>query len=382
MNSFPTRVFVCVALSWACSVSLAQEKAALTGQQTSANNERLKQALEQYPAADANKDGILTMQEARAYLAQQQGKGKAKAAKIEGNARLSPAAGSNNQSNPPPTFENVSYGPHERNVLDFWQAKSDKPTPVVVFIHGGGFVAGDKSKARDDGTIRQCLDAGTSFASINYRYRTYTPIQDVLRDSARAIQFIRSKSQEWNIDKPRIAAYGGSAGAGTSLWLAFHDDLADPANADPVLRESSRLVAAGANACQFSYDILKWKELFGEASDRYQKGEDYAGFYGLKALDELTQPIGQKLRADCDMCGLISSGDAPVFVVTTREAGDVSDRGHLLHHPKHAEAIKKRCDEIGVLAIGNIPALGIKPAANQPATMTEFLLQQLAAAAK
>jgi hypothetical protein len=366
---------VASALCLLCTNSFAQENATTDGQ-TSANNERLKQALQQYPAADANKDGILTMREARAFLAQQTGKTKAKS-KTEDATDVAPVSPTDKASNPLPTFENVSYGPHERNVLDFWQAKSDKPTPVVVFIHGGGFVGGDKAKSRDDRTIRDCLSAGASFAAINYRYRTYTPIQDVLRDCARAIQFIRSKSQDWNIDKPRIASYGGSAGAGASLWLAFHDDLADPRNADPVLRESSRIVAAGANACQFSYDILKWKELFGEASDRFQKGEDYAGFYGLKSLDELTQPLGQRWRNDCDMHGLISAGDAPVFLSTPREAGEVTDRGHLLHHPKHAEAIKTRCDEIGILAIGNIPALSIKPAAGQPATMTEFLLQQV-----
>ena len=45
----------------------------------------------------------------------------------------------------PPTHGNVSYGKHERNVLDFWQAKSDKPTPVVICIHGGGWIGGDKS---------------------------------------------------------------------------------------------------------------------------------------------------------------------------------------------------------------------------------------------
>jgi acetyl esterase/lipase len=36
-------------------------------------------------------------------------------------------------------------GPHERNVLDFYRAPSDKPTPLVVHIHGGGFVAGNKN---------------------------------------------------------------------------------------------------------------------------------------------------------------------------------------------------------------------------------------------
>src|SRR5262245_27995386 len=46
---------------------------------------------------------------------------------------------------PEPTAADVPYGPHARQRLDFWQAKSDRPTPLVVFIHGGGWVNGDKS---------------------------------------------------------------------------------------------------------------------------------------------------------------------------------------------------------------------------------------------
>lgn len=57
---------------------------------------------------------------------------------------------------PPPTFENVKYGPHERNVLDFWQAKSEQPTPVLVSIHGGGFVQGNKSVGPF--ILKDCLD--------------------------------------------------------------------------------------------------------------------------------------------------------------------------------------------------------------------------------
>ena len=38
---------------------------------------------------------------------------------------------------------------------------------------------------------------------------------------------MRSKAGEWNIDKKRIGATGGSAGGCSSLWLAFHDDMAD-----------------------------------------------------------------------------------------------------------------------------------------------------------
>jgi poly(3-hydroxybutyrate) depolymerase len=57
-------------------------------------------------------------------------------------------------------LSNVKYGPHVRNVLDFYPAKSDKPTPVVLYIHGGGWQGGDKKTnpkvcRRESGTARE-----------------------------------------------------------------------------------------------------------------------------------------------------------------------------------------------------------------------------------
>ena len=84
---------------------------------------------------------------------------------------------------------------------------------------------------------------GISVVSVEYRFTdeatadgVVPPVQGPLGDAARAIQFIRSKAKEWNLDKTRIGATGGSAGAASSLWLAFHDDLADPRSDDPVAR--------------------------------------------------------------------------------------------------------------------------------------------------
>lgn len=279
--------------------------------------------------------------------------------------------------NPAPTVADEKYGPHERNVLDFWKADSKTPTPVIVFIHGGGFVNGDKSGVRKDSIIRDSLDRGISFAAINYRYRSTAPIQDILRDCARAIQYLRSKSADWNIDKTRIASYGGSAGAGTSLWLAFHDDLADPGNADPVLRESSRLTCAGANSTQFSYDMTKWKDLFGKTQQNPAEELLVPTFYGYTTWTELNSEAGIKVRSDCDMCGLISKDDPPVFLNSQQPGGDIKNRGHLLHHPKHAKAIQDRCRECGVEALAVLPGLEIKPAAGQPQEMRDFLFKKL-----
>jgi acetyl esterase/lipase len=82
-----------------------------------------------------------------------------------------------------------------------------------------------------------------------------------MHDAARALQFVRSKAAEWNIDARRIALCGASAGACTSLWLAFHDDLADPTSADPVARESTRPFCAAVQNAQTSLDpqvVREW----------------------------------------------------------------------------------------------------------------------------
>jgi acetyl esterase/lipase len=164
----------------------------------------------------------------------------------------------------PPTYSNVPYGDHERQVLDFFKADTKEPAPLVVHIHGGGWVNGDKVGVGD---LKKLLDSGISVASINYRFTTQAqeagikpPVKWPLEDAARAVQFLRSKSREWNIDKSRVGATGGSAGACSSLWLAFHDDMAKPDSADPVARESTRLTAAAVNGAQTSLDPAQLRE--------------------------------------------------------------------------------------------------------------------------
>jgi acetyl esterase/lipase len=163
-----------------------------------------------------------------------------------------------------PTFPDVAYGSHERQVLDVWQATSDKPTPVVFHIHGGGWVRGDKRPVKD---LERYLAAGISVVSINYRYSTQAhlakvepPVQWPLSDCARALQTVRSKAGEWRFDPARIGATGGSAGACSSLWLAFHDDLADGRSADPVARQSTRLWCAAVHIAQTTLDPRQMQE--------------------------------------------------------------------------------------------------------------------------
>lgn len=168
----------------------------------------------------------------------------------------------------PASFTDVSYGEHFRQTMDVWLAKSPRPAPVVFYIHGGGWGAQDKMDIHQHLDARAFLDAGISVASINYRFlvdanaaKVSPPLQWPLRDAARALQFLRSKAGEWNLDKTRIAASGVSAGGCSSLWLAMHDDMAEPQSADPIARESTRVIFTAAKAPQPSLDpqqLVEW----------------------------------------------------------------------------------------------------------------------------
>ena len=74
-----------------------------------------------------------------------------------------------------------------------------------------------------------------------------------------SLQFVRSKAAEWHIDKERIGGSGGSAGGFTTLWLAFHPDMADAKSTDPIAHESTRLCCALTFVPQTSLDPQQMK---------------------------------------------------------------------------------------------------------------------------
>ena len=80
-----------------------------------------------------------------------------------------------------------------------------------------------------------------------------------------ALQTIRSKAKEWNVDPKRVGSTGSSAGACTSLWLALHDDLAKPDSSDPIASQSTRLSCAAVVTAQSSLDPKELREWISNA---------------------------------------------------------------------------------------------------------------------
>jgi acetyl esterase len=255
---------------------------------------------------------------------------------------------------PKPDVANIRYGPHDRNVLDIWKAKPGfgphAPTPVVIFFHGGGFRTGDKSHVPAQ-LIEQCTHAGIAVVSANYRLSPAAAFPAPMLDGTRAIQFVRKSAQELGIDPKRIAAAGNSAGAGIALWVALHDDLADPRSDDPIARQSSRVACLGVDGAQTSYDPRFIKDLIG---GRAHEHPALRAFYGITSDAELGSPSIYKLYEEASPLNDASAGDPPAILFYAEPNAPLpadAKPGQGIHHPRFGEALKARLDPLEIQCI-------------------------------
>ncbi len=244
-----------------------------------------------------------------------------------------------------PTCANVAYGPHEKAVLDFWKAEGDGPRPLLVYIHGGGWIGGDKQRSPDQ--VRPWLDKGISYAAINYRLTGEAPLPAPVHDAARAIQFLRTKAGDWNIDTSRIALTGGSAGACTSMWLLLHDDLADPDAEDPVLRESTRVVAAAVAGGQTSIDPKVIEEWLGPMVLQHQMINKAVGEPTIAGALENYEKY-RDLYVEFSPYNHLDGDDPPLFMSYGNNMTLPSENaGHGIHHPVYGVKMKEKAEREG-----------------------------------
>jgi acetyl esterase/lipase len=214
----------------------------------------------------------------------------------------------------PPTQEHVAYGSDPSQWLNFWKARSDKPTPLIFNIHGGGWVHGPiEPFSRAD---QNYLDHGISVVHITYRFTPKNPLPAPVMDAAHALQFVKSKAAEWNIDPDKVILTGFSAGGCTTLWLATHPDLADPTSSDPVLRQSTKVAGAIAGGAQSTIEPAKVQEWLGTNTLRHQMICCAGGF---KNNDEMFRTLATNttmaaLYRDFSPINLISTNEPPILL--------------------------------------------------------------------
>lgn len=287
----------------------------------------------------------------------------------------------------PATLADVKYGEHFRQTFDLWLAESGAPTPLVLYLHGGGWGAQDKTDIHQHLEVRALLDAGVSVASANYRFlvdanaaEVSPPVQWPLHDAARALQFLRSRAVEWNLDKTRIAASGVSAGGCTALWLAMRDDLADPASEDPVARESTRLLFTATKAPQPSLDPAELVEWIPNS----EYGGHAFGYAGRTRPETFAPFLANREKHREDLASYSpmahASADDPPVVLLFTKADRAPAKGEPQRDPTHSPVLglmlKARLDALGVPCELRHPFDG-----RESATLTELLLRSFAPSA-
>lgn len=166
-------------------------------------------------------------------------------------------------------------------------------------------------------------------------------------DCARALQFARCHAASWRIDPGRIALAGSSAGAATALWIAFHDDLANPNDQDPVARQSTRVSCVVVSGAQPTYDPRVIRALVGESAARHHV---FASFHGL-AADELDSEKAHRLYAESAPLSYLTADDPPVFAYYSESRAPVppgARDGQGIHHPNLGVFLQRSMAAVGV----------------------------------
>lgn len=267
--------------------------------------------------------------------------------------------------------EAIPYGPYDENLFDIYLPASDSPTPLLLYIHGGGFTGGSRDTSGDADRVTSYLVEGVAYASIDYRLLHDFDSEGVIKpltDSARCLQFIRYHAERLNIDPERIVLMGGSAGAGTSLWIGFNEEMADAQSQDPVLRQSTRVSAMVAIATQATYDIGKWStvvfaeydlDLLGVA-DALGLSQRLLDFYAIDDIAEFDSPAILDYRARVDMLELMDAEDPPFYVQNDLEPAAAPLTVNLaFHHANHALVLAELADGLGLENVAYMKALGI-----------------------
>ena len=131
---------------------------------------------------------------------------------LAGVALVVPAFGQTLKSNIP----YVEHG-HERQVLDIYTPAGAKNLPVVFWIHGGGWQAGDKTSVKDK--PRVFAEKGFVFVSTNYRLLPTVDMGTLTRDVAKSLAWVHRHIADHGGDPQRVLVMGHSAGAQLAALL-------------------------------------------------------------------------------------------------------------------------------------------------------------------
>lgn len=199
--------------------------------------------------------------------------------------------------------------------------------PLVLFIHGGAWMIGDKGWIRT-GTQMQLaqllqllLNNGYAVASVNYRLTPEAIFPAQIHDVKAAVRYLRAHSAEFGIDPERIAVAGESAGGHLAQLLAT---TADEPSLDGDLGNAG--VSSRVKAAVSYYGIADLRRLAAERIEQgcphpwvYDPKKPKESEYGLFGGGPLDNPQRQQQALRASPIHYVSAGDAPMLLFHGRQ---------------------------------------------------------------
>jgi acetyl esterase/lipase len=105
--------------------------------------------------------------------------------------------------------KDIAYGDRERQKLDLSMPKSATPTPLLIWVHAGGWEEGSKEGYNP---VAAFVTKGYAVASINYRYSKQAVFPAQIHDVKAAVRYLRANAKKYNLDPDHFGAIGASAG--------------------------------------------------------------------------------------------------------------------------------------------------------------------------
>lgn len=119
----------------------------------------------------------------------------------------------------------------------YWPENGDGPFPVIVSIHGGAFMGGDKRDVQITSMLKG-LERGYCVVGVNYRMSGEAKFPALIHDIKAAIRWIRANAKQYLFNPNRIATWGGSAGGYQSLMAGVSAEV--PELDDPSLGNATQ----------------------------------------------------------------------------------------------------------------------------------------------
>ena len=232
-------------------------------------------------------------------------------------------------------LKNVVYAAASKaQVCDIYLPEGVEKAPVIVLVHGGGFMFGDQGMHVILPVIDKALEKGYAVVSVDYRKATEAVFPAALGDVKAAVRFVKAHAMDYGFDPEKIAVWGESAGAYLSLMTALTPDVAE-LNADVT---DYAEIPSDVTALVSFYAPVEFYTLYEEAG----KPDSAASSFESKFL-------GQDITADRDATYKTYwetyADSIPADVKVWIQAGDADSRVPHTQSVNFADRLKNHIPE-------------------------------------